>query len=103
MIVDKLKRRILESQEKDGFIYNKGVPEKILKWADYWKDDWFEVFNKLLRRMKKDGGAPDNNNEGGQVVNNLLGKNKYMAIFFTKHPQGYCIIYDFKIDPRNSY
>jgi len=97
MTVDKLKSRILESQEKDGFIYSKGVPEKILKWADYWKEDWFAVFNKLLRRIKK-GGAPDQNDKGWDVVNNLLGNNRYMAIFFTKYPQGHCIIYDFKID-----
>ena len=100
MTVDDLKRRIVESQEKDCFIYDKGVPEKILEWARYWKDDWFTVFNKLLRHIKKGDGAPDNNNKDGKLVANLLDNKRYMAIFFVPHPEGYYIIYDFKIDNR---
>jgi len=98
MTVDDLKRRILESQEKDSFIYDRGVPEKILKEADCWKNDWFTVFNKLLRHIKKGDGAPDHNNINGKVVNDLIGNNKYMAIFFTPYPESRCLVYDFKID-----
>ena len=98
MTVDKLKCRLLESQEKDGFIYSKGVPEKILDRARYWKEDWFTVFNKLLRHIKKGDGAPDHNNKDGKVVDNLLGNDRYMAVFFTPYPEGCYLIYDFKID-----
>ena len=98
MIVDELKQCILESQENDCFVYAKGVPEKILKNAHFWKAQGLTVFKTLLKRIKRGDGTQDPKNFNGKIVNNLLGTKRFMAISFSPQSEEYYYIYDFKID-----
>jgi hypothetical protein len=95
----KLEQIILDSRENDNFFYSGFALKKILKDAEYWKEDRLEMFKTLLRRIKRGRGIPDHNpdNKEGMYVSGPAGKS-LMTIFFTKDPTGYYRIYDFKLE-----
>ena len=100
MTAEEFKNYIRYSQENDSFCYSKNVLIKILGNIGSWENDWFQIYKRILARIKKGHGSQDGANNDGKVVCLPAGKENFMAVFFSLLPEKGFFIYDFKTGKR---
>jgi len=100
MHLEKINRFIEEYEQQHSFIFSKSFLKKISDGCEFWKNDWVEIFKKLLRRIKKGEGTPARDNEDRMRVTCPLVMNQYMIIKFKHQMNGSYYIDYFEIGSK---
>jgi len=102
MTVDKLKDLIRNTAKNNIFDFSPSAVGQILKSSENWQQDWTELFNKILKRIKtgKDYKKDSHNKDGMYMPLPFPENNQeFMVVFYTSNPikPERLLIYDFKI------